>query len=298
MSCLSWPLVPHVAWPQGQEREAEGGIGGTGIVGVLTDFGSLIVAGAMVETDESTRFTDGFGAIAEAQLNVGDSLTIEATGPREGLVARRVHVTHPLVGAVSAVSPDGRRLVVNGINVDAGSTRTTIALGQRVAVSGLWRANRVVASRIAPTSRSLDLVSGDVLRGFGATRIGGVDVRGQGVSGLTSGSFATAIGRYDPSRGRLQADRIERERFFGAAGPLGQLYIEGYLEPTSTAPGYRIAGLGHSFERNLSLEAYQDSRVLFTGPYTGKFAASRAYVLPEALAARRRVLRDLSLTAL
>ncbi|MEO1612986.1 MAG: hypothetical protein AAFU55_11645, partial [Pseudomonadota bacterium] len=39
--------------------EPRGGIGGTGIVGVLTDFGSLIVNGKRIELDGRTRIADG-----------------------------------------------------------------------------------------------------------------------------------------------------------------------------------------------------------------------------------------------
>jgi len=277
---------------QSTDRQVEGGIGGTGIVGLLTEFGSILINGKRITTDHTTAFSDGFGPIRETSLRIGDSLTIEASGPDSALVARRVHITHPVVGAISAVSNTGRTIRINGVDIHVPTRLTRASVGERVAVSGLWRGNTVVASSLRAAHSTLDLVSGDVSRSRGAAYIGAVRVRGRGTAHARSGSFATAIGVYDPAQSTLTAQRLTVNRFTGAAGPLQQLSIEGYLEPIDQAPGFRVAGLGHSFERNLRLRDYADKRVLFSGPYTGKFAADRAILLPESTADRRRVLRQ------
>ncbi|MEM8690334.1 MAG: DUF5666 domain-containing protein [Pseudomonadota bacterium] len=285
-------LLPGLGWAQSTDREMEGGIGGTGIVGVLTDFGSLIVGGQYVGTDAGTRYTDGFGALQKSNLRIGDSLTVEASGPQSDLVARRVHVTHPLVGRIASGS--GQTFVVNGVSVTLNGSNGGFAVGDRVAVAGLWRGTRVIASGLSPARSNLDLVSGDVIRGPNGRQIGGIATRGGGLHRARIGSFVTAIGQFDQDRPRFNAQRVRIERFTGAAGPLERLAVEGYLEQSSDAPGYRVSGLGHSFERNLQLAQYVNERVLFTGGYTGRFAANSAVILPESFAARRRILRDLS----
>lgn len=291
---LSGLMLPGTVWSQSTDREVEGGIGGTGIVGVLTDFGSLIVGGNRVQTDTATRFSDGFGALTEEDVQIGDSLTVEATGSTDALIARRVHVTHPLVGKITAVSANGREVTINGVEVVIGNSDRGFAIGDRVAVSGLWQGARVIASRLTAASSDLDLVSGDVTRTVGNIRLGTVTIRGRGVGALVDGSFASGTGRYDEATGRFRITTLSTQRFVGAAGPLARLSIEGYLEPTDTAPGYRISGLGHSFERNLDLQRYAKARVRFNGNYTGRFAANSAVILPEAAEARRRLLRRLS----
>ncbi len=287
-------LCPQAAWPQATEREVEGGIGGTGIVGVLTEVGSLVVSGNRIETTGNTVFSDGFGRRRAADLQPGDSLTVEASGAAETLVAQRVHVTTPLVGAVSAVAPGARAVTVNGVAVTVPAGLALPAVGDRVAISGLWRGPGVIASRISAARSELDLVSGDVARARGGVTIGTVAARGRGLSGLINGSFASAIGRFDPEQALLRATELTTTRFTGAAGPLARLSIEGYLTPTPRAPGYRIAGLGHSFERNLDLRRYAEARVVFNGGYTGRFAAQTALVLPEDAAQRRRLLRQIA----
>lgn len=287
-------LLPVRLWGQASQRDAEGGIGGTGIVGLLTDFGSLIVAGLKVETYADTEFLDAFGPLRLSDLAVGDSLTVEASGPANNLVAQRVHLTHPLVGRISRRLSGGRRLTVNGVDVLLDSPARRFDVGDRVAVSGLWHGAFVEAARIAPARASLDLVAGDVFGRGRSKRIGPVAVRGSGVHGVTNGSFATVLGRYDEASGVMQVNFLQRERFFGAAGPLRNLAIEGYLDRTREAPGYRVSGLGHSFERNLLLDDFDAKRLLLTGPYSGLFDAQKATVLPDNFAEQRRVLRAIS----
>lgn len=296
LACASAGIaLPGASVGQQIEKPVEGGIGGTGIVGVLTEFGSLIVAGNHVATDSRTTYSDAYGRLQKANLRLGDSLTVEAAGSASGLVARRVHVTHPVVGPITSVSRGGRLLRINGVEVVT-TSRTPFGVGARVAVSGVWRGAQVIASRISPARSATDLVSGDVLRaqGAGALRVGGVDLRGRGLGGRPFGSFATAFGRFNADSGVFETTRVTSGRFTGAAGALRRLSIEGYLAPTSTAPGYRIAGLGHSFARNLELARYANQRMLFNGAYTGKFAANTATPLPESSSARARLLGRLS----
>ncbi|MEM7488864.1 MAG: hypothetical protein AAF390_07030, partial [Pseudomonadota bacterium] len=65
----------------------EGGIGGTGIVGVLTDFGSLIVNGLRVEVTSGTTVATPFGRVGEGALAPGQALTIVASRSADRLVA-------------------------------------------------------------------------------------------------------------------------------------------------------------------------------------------------------------------
>lgn len=275
-----------------QEREVEGGIGGTGIVGILTDFGSLIIGGHTVETLAQTRYESAFGQLTERDLALGDSLTVEAVGDSDNLVARRIHVTYPLVGQVASI--EERAAVINGVTVTLSPTGAAPRIGDRVAVSGLWKGTTVVASRIARAGSPLDLIAGDVSRVGLSSLIGGVKVRGGGIGRAAPASFATALGTFDPGTQSLAAQTVRLGRFTNAAGPLQRLAIEGFLEPAPRAPGYRVSGLGHSFARNLNLAPFAASRTLFIGPYDETFAANRAITLSENLQERRTVLRSLA----
>lgn len=279
---------PGAGFGQSSKREVEGGIGGTGIVGLLTDFGSLIVAGNYLNTDDGTQYSDAFGQLAKSDLQLGHSLTVEAGNSPQGLRAARVHITYPLVGMIRGSEAGGRRLSINGVTVTL-DTASRFGIGDRVVVSGLWDGNTVRASLLAPARGADDLISGDTLRA-GGVMVGGVRLRGGGIASSTDGGYTEARGRFDPATGEFRVRRFRNARFVGAAGALKRLSIEGYLAPTDEAPGFRIAGLGHSFARQLRLDRFAGQRVLFNGRYTGRFAADTALVLPEGTAARRRVL--------
>ncbi|MEM6594920.1 MAG: DUF5666 domain-containing protein [Pseudomonadota bacterium] len=285
-------LPPGLGQAQSTPREAEGGIGGTGIVGLVTEVGVLSVAGNRLTVDSETRFSDPFGAVSAADITLGDSITVEAAGAEGARVARRVHVTYPLVGVVRAVS--GRRFEVNGVPVTARTGIVSPPEGARVAVSGLWRGSSVVASRLTPAGSNDDLIAGDVTRRIGQSFVGPVRVLGQNIGRAADGSFASVRGRYDPDTKRFRVTQFENSRFVGAAGPLKRLAVEGYLEPSDKAPGYRISGLGHSFARNLDLSGFVGGKTLFTGAYTGLFDARRGIALPESFDAQRRLLRRIA----
>ncbi len=286
---LAGCAAPALVTRDGNRDPFEGGIGGTGIVGTLTDFGSLMVNGLRVEMSDSTRVVTGLGPVSESALAPGQSLTIAATRTRDRLVARHVRIDWPLIGVLEA---SGNRLSVNGVTVtpEPGATRTA-GVGQRVAVSGLWTTNGVIASRIDPAPFETDLVAGDVTRDGPALRVGGVPIfAGAGQSFPSSGSYLVATGRFGSSG--LVTERAATGRFVTGAGSFTQLAVEGYLEPTASAPGYRIAGLGHSFARDLRLAPLAAERAIFVGPYDGLFGARAGYTLPENVGQRRRLLSE------
>lgn len=270
------------------KKPPKGGIGGTGIVGTLTDFGSLIVNGLRVGTDRATSITDTFGTVPEAALQIGQVLTIEAADGPDGLIARRVHITHPVIGRVEIADRARRSGVVASVPValeDAGLGQ--LEPGTRVAVSGVWEGDRVVASRIDRLADDGPTAIAGVLRG--ADNLAGRRVAGLGPEAPEPGTFVTAIGRHGPSG--LEISDLVPGRFTGAAGALIALSVEGYLEPSPEAPFRAVSGLGHSFDPASRLSPFETRRTLFTGAYTGTFAVEDGLILPEDLNKRRRLIR-------
>ena len=231
------------------KKPPKGGIGGTGIVGTLTDFGSLIVNGLRIETGAETVILDALGVTSAEALKIGQVLTVEATGTRADasgkLVARSVRISHPVIGPVQEIGTDGRQGVVAGISVvlEEGAIGQLVP-GERVAVSGVWRGRRVVASRVDRLSPTGPVVIAGVLETLDRTggRIAGVAVRAPRSRLPAAGSFVTVVGNATSSG--LEAVRIVAGRFFGAAVPLERLSVEGFLEPAPDAPFFVLSGLG------------------------------------------------------
>lgn len=275
-----------------EKPRPKGGIGGTGIVGTLAGFGSLIVNGLRVELDPAAEATSALGALPAADLAVGDSLTIEAAAGPAGLVARRVRLTHPVVGRIDARAPAERRLTVAGVPVRLapGLSAGDFDVGARIAVSGLWDGDVVVASRIVAAPKGPAVLAGAVKRVSDgqALAIGGQRIAFAGGETPPVGAFVTAFG--GPGAGFFVARRFEVGRFTGAAGPLERLAIEGYLEPLDRAPFHEVSGLGHSFDAAAVLEPFLGKRTLFVGVYEDVFKVGYGVDLPEALEARRALI--------
>ncbi|MEM9430610.1 MAG: hypothetical protein AAGA32_14080 [Pseudomonadota bacterium] len=258
----------------------EGGIGGTGIVGTLYGFGSLLINGLRVELAAGTQVRTPFGMVGQEGLAPGQVLTVAADRTTDGLTAQHVMIDYALVGPLVQ---GGGSLSVNGIRlVDPSEALGHGTPGARVAVSGLWTPEGVRPSRLDPATSGDDLIAG--------TFVGG-GVGGVALAGLTetprNGSYVAALGRVQHAA--FQVRRVHSGRF-DRLERLDLLSVEGYLEPSGAAPGFRISGLGHNFARDVRLAAIGSRRALYFGRYTGLFGAERGYLVPDAYAARREVL--------
>lgn len=283
------------------DRPDEGGVGGTGIVGILYGTGSLLVNGLRIETPSDVQVRDAFGPRRLDELALGQSLTVEAaTGADGTLIARSITANHPLIGPIEALTGDGFRCLGVNVLVEPGARLTgpdgkafVPALGQRVAVSGLWHGDGVAADRIdlLADSQGPVVVGGEIKAGKapGALRLGALNLTlPRGTAAPPVGSFVTAVGRRLGTA--LLAEQVTLGRFQGTAGPLKHLSVEGYLEPIAAAPGYAISGFGHSFDRGAQLAALASDRALFIGPYDGDFRVEVGVPLPEAIAERQDLL--------
>lgn len=276
----------------------EGGIGGTGIVGVVTSLGSVRIAGLRVGI-EGARVEDAFGPRDAASLGPGHSLTIEATGAEGDLAATRVRLTPPLIGRVASIDRATGRLRVLGVEVTLEpGLDASVEVGDRVAVSGLWRGDAVVASRLdrlAPEGPSA--ASGALRLGAGRPAVNGVPL----LSGLTAtageGDFVTVIGDEHEAglAPGLAPRRVASGRFAGDGGAIRRLRVEGYLERALGDPGVVVSGFGHGFDPLARPAALAGIRALFIGRFDGLFAVDHGVPLPESAAARARLLEARSL---
>lgn len=281
--CASPPIISR-----NDNDPFEGGIGGTGIVGVVVGFSSILVNGLKIETDRNTQFENAFGPSSIDQLSPGHSVTIHALRSADGFVAKRVTQDQLLVGTLKH-SAGG--LTVNNVAVHRESGSLGQAhVGQRVTVSGVWQAGGVVASRIDPAFDGPDLISGTAnFQGNDSLSIGGASIQTVQSKSALNGVFVKAFGR--SAEEQFEADNI-RDGRFNAFTSLQQISAEGYLEPAKSAPGFRIAGLGHNFARDTRLSEIGQRRALYFGRYDGLFGANRGYVISQSLLMRSETLRS------
>ena len=178
--------------------DGDRGIGGTGVIGTIRRFGSIVVNDLRIAyPDDVGVRIDGVPARA-ADLKVGHVVHVVAHAEAGGLATRRIDVTREVVGPVESVAEDG--LVVLGQSIATAGITGRWAVGDRIAVSGLRRPDGVVvASLIEPRADGPARVAGPVRRGrdghlaIGRLRLEGADALPVGRRAAVSGEAAGGV---------------------------------------------------------------------------------------------------------
>lgn len=289
-----------------------------GILGTVTGAppGVLEVNGLTVATAPDTLLSGGLaapGPLSGTDIPPGHVVEIAAERRAGQLVAREVEPIFALAGPIGSVDHGARRLEVMDTTVvvppeallPAGGLGG-LRPGQRVAISGLWYGETLVASRIDP--RTVKGVADAVVSGVVAPlpgaryRIGGTPLAAE-LGTLRPGYFHVVTG--DWVTGALVVDEVRLGRRVISRWPNEALVVEGYGEARDFAgfysgypgpdrdghfPGYTfvgeegklggdpawrdhfvdIGGLGRPLdEREQEIRSLDGIRALFVGRHDG-----------------------------
>ena len=229
-------------------RVADRGIGGTGapttgIVGVITGFASVCLAGQEVPfAPDLPVLVDGRPA-GLADLRVGQVAAVGATGAQP--VAQSLAVRHEVSGRVDRVDADGTLHVAGQRIVPPPGPDPGAAPGQWLLVSGVRRADgTILATRLDGRGPGPTLIRGVLRAEAGRRWIGEAELRSGPAQSVPPGTPVVAIGWWHD--GMLDADTVEPDgllldpsAYFGGAGVL---VIEGYAEGGSFGFGGRRFG--------------------------------------------------------
>lgn len=240
---------------------AEGGIGGTGIVGVITGFASICVNGVEVHYDTSTPVSADGRPTSLSDLAVGQVVAVQAQGVGDQLSARRIAVMHAVVGPISRVDSTAGQLQVLGQSVRVADKATLSGLkpGHWIQVSGYRLVSgEVAASRvesIAPQAQAqvtgqMGVVSGNGFALQGArVNLDGLRLSDEAVTGAE----VSVRGRWDGTT--LQAQAVEVAPSRQIVGQAERVVLEGYVHAVfgnevslgnrvvTLAPGVKISGV-------------------------------------------------------
>lgn len=184
--------------------EDEGGIIGTGILGTITDIGSIHVNGVWVTYDDDLKVETAFGDISPTLLRPGDTVAIEAFPEKDVFKATSIQRYRPIVAPVQAIDADRRWFQALGMRVQIDETSAllqneqpvhwrSLKEGHWVAVDGIWREDQIIASNVRLIkSRSLAAIRGVV--GFGPDQslyVGRVRIEGIKPSSLDTGNICS-----------------------------------------------------------------------------------------------------------
>lgn len=240
---------------------AEGGIGGTGIVGVITGFASICVNGLEVHYDTSTTVSADGRPTSLSDLAVGQVVAVQAVGVGDELSARSIAVMHAAVGPIGRVDSQAGQLQVLGQAVRVADKAMLAGLkpGNWVQVSGYRLVSgELVASRvesIAPQAQA------QVTGQMGAVSDNGFGLHGARVKvdnmrlsdDAVPGTEVSVRGRWDGTTLHAHAVTVAPSR--QNVGRAERVVLEGYVHAVfgdevslgnrvvTLAPGVKISGV-------------------------------------------------------
>jgi hypothetical protein len=201
------------------------GLGGTGVIGTIRRFGSIIVNDLRIAYPKDVAVRIDGAAATVSDLKIGQVVRVVAHEDDTGLSTRHIDVTSEVVGPVEAIAKGTMTVLGQRIAAPPGQSGRW-RVGDRVAVSGLRRPDGVVvASLIEARATGPDRVAGRIRRSKdGDAMIGGL--RLQGVEPQHIGRRATVTGNTTGSG--FTVTRVEETRALFAPG-LRKVSIETYL---------------------------------------------------------------------
>lgn len=209
----------------GQDR----GIGGTGVIGTIRGFGSIVVNDLRVSFPAGVRVAiDGAPAISH-DLRLGQVVHVLARKRRGLLATRAIVVRSEVVGPIDVAGP--RSLVVLGqhVDLDDGLPALDHQRGDIVAVSGLRRPDgTLVASLVETRPPGPSRLRGPLATGSdGSFTIGRLRIAGLAPS--LAGRRVSLVGRRVEDRFHATTVYIEPHVPFAAAD---RLLLEDYVART------------------------------------------------------------------
>lgn len=241
VALLTFHLLAGPAWSEDKEPR-EGGILGTGIVGTITELGSIYVNSQHIRFDPELTVRTAFGPRKAATLVPGETVVVHALEEPESWSAVEISLYHPLIGPISRSNGD---LFVMGSRLD--DTEAEIFAndgledGDWVSVSGLWKADGVLASRIEEISAQprATLIGSYIAGGEGDFQIGGTTVNQLAIEHVQTGDVLTVQGR--PNGDELDATNVKIGLF---EQPMTHVIAEGFLSVPDSEGLYTVLGSG------------------------------------------------------
>ncbi len=289
--------------PETGDNGGIGGIGGTGqqasgtgIVGIITGFGSVCVDDLEVQFTAATPVSRNGLPTRPDRLALGQVVAIEASSGSHGLTATRIAIVNAVEGPVTRLESDLATIHVMGQAVRL-TADTQLAgfdafddsiVGLPVRVSGYRNAEgQIVASRIE-VARGLDEVS--LIGPLGRNDRGVATVGGQQVRSTTTlpadGTETLVRGTWDGSRFVVRSLATDPSLPF--AGRVDRVVVEGLVvrEPDTRKVG--ISGFDVGYTTGTALaggrwsEAQEGRRVRIVGRLGPgrRLEAERVQLLP------------------
>ncbi len=239
-------LAPLAA--QGVEKPKEGregGIIGTGIVGIITELGSIIVNGQRVTFEDDAMAQSPVEDRMAASLTPGETVVVVARPMEADWQADSIQLHYPIIGPLTL---DKGALTVLGVDLDLSDAvddtqlmAPTLKDGDWVAVSGLWKGDTLMVSKLtAIEPQESGTLSGSYIPSAAdAFTIGQAIISGLDLTHVQTGDNVTVTGT--PTPNGLNAQTVSIGLF---SAPMHKIIAQGYMSEPTEAGLYTILGSG------------------------------------------------------
>ncbi len=296
-SIVTLVAFPVPATEKETEESREGGIVGTGIVGAITELGSIYVNGQHIVFPDGLKLTSPLGERTADSLVPGETVAAEAVFADGKWTSGSINHYLPITGPVEAA--DTGKLTVMGSEIAVRRDTDFVGFGKGeqpetgdwIAVNGLWNGNTVVATRIVKIEpQSQARIVGTYRRGEDgdAGKVGGTRVLGIKLRHVRPGDALTVHGM--PEETALQTETVTIGLF---AGPVGDILMEGYLSQPDLEGIYTIYGSGVMAYAGPDPMTVSTERGLYCASSADRKPIVQITSLPEEGPDRRQLLNGL-----
>jgi hypothetical protein len=142
------------------DSDSDNGLGGTGILGEITGFGSIFVNGIEIEYDRETAFTVDGQSAKYQRLEIGDVVEVLTTNLDKHTHAQIINLRHEVIGKVETIDPQTFSFTMQGQTIIQPVNNSLLPeVGAKVAVSGFRiDKNIIISTRVAPTDAKETLI--------------------------------------------------------------------------------------------------------------------------------------------
>lgn len=224
---------------QEAETPREGGLTGTGIVGLVSYSKTIDINGVSIALPNALIVDSAFGPITADALYPGAMVALHLEGTFQDLTFLDARQVLQLIGPVLA--QNNKTLVVMGTVVQRAETSLDVNDGDWVSVSGYWREDGIVATRIdAVPHQEFVQIQGTyqpVTTGVG--KIGDTYFRGEIPDTAKPGDVVRLRGRV--SGGEIIVETLELNQFKSS---VRTVLAQGYLSLPDAQGRYTVLGTG------------------------------------------------------
>lgn len=133
-------------------EEGDYGLGGTGIVGSVTGFGSIFVNGVEVEISDQTRLSVDGRQVDDYSYAIGETVEILAANNASHTTALQLNVRHEIIGPVSSWDDKTNSMQILGQRIQVPENSGPWSIDQMVKVSGFRDELGAIYARHVETS--------------------------------------------------------------------------------------------------------------------------------------------------